>query len=200
MLGVDSLRIGLRSGISLRVRIRRCSISGICRIRRVYAGIRTSVGIGFSARRVDGSIARIVSALVIRGVTVTGRFVSSGHALVRGGFHSGRRIFRKRGGGGGITHAAQHGDRCEHSHYTFCKSSPGLRLIFMCMPHEHPLKSCAITRLTTRNLSSCQDSQHLLRARKILTVLQLWKLEGKGLPCVHPKCGKVGYRTIDGNC
>lgn len=101
-------------------------------------------------------------------------------------------IFRKSGGSGGITHAAQHGDRCEHSHYTFGKSSPGLRLIFMRMPHVHPLKSYAITRLATRSLSSRQNPRHLLCAQKILTVLQLWKLEEKGLACVHPKCGKVG--------
>ena len=138
MLGVDRLRIGLCGGISLRVRIRRCSISDICRIRRVHVGIRTSIGIGFSVCGTGGSIARIICIRAVRSILAISRLVNSSRALIRGGFHSGRRIFRK-SGGGGVAHATQHGDRCEHSHYTFGKSSPGLRLIFMCMPHEHPL-------------------------------------------------------------
>ena len=138
MLGVDRLRIGLCGGISLRVRIRRCSISDICRIRRVHAGIRTSVGIGFSVCGTGGSIARIICIRTVRSILAISRLVSSSRALIRGGFHSGRHIFRKSGGGGGVAHAAEHGDRNDDGDYSFSKAPLGLCLLYSRMPHLLP--------------------------------------------------------------
>ena len=44
-------------------------------------------------------------------------------------------IFRHRGGGGGVAHAAEHGDRNDDGDYSFSKAPLRLCLLYSRMPH-----------------------------------------------------------------